>query len=238
MPKISTNKAPTNTSTDVMQDVNMPLTPGQQLRQAREEKKLSLEDVAKQLSFGKEIIVGLENDDYSKIVAPVYTRGYLSAYARLLQIPSEAILKDFNSTSSLVNPSDTAEQPSIKVLHPIKIDSHKEQKGSSLTIYTTIAILIAAVFVWGYNHHQNAALKGVSLPKNIESIKTNAESNDGAVSSNHNSSPGSNTLNIKSANKPTEQESTSSAVSPPVTDAAQSTSQTTSNIEIPPDPQD
>lgn len=37
---------------------------------------MTQDEVAKQLFLGKEIIASIEDDDYSKIVAPVYARGY------------------------------------------------------------------------------------------------------------------------------------------------------------------
>lgn len=79
------------------------LTPGQMLNQARTARNLTEADVAQQLLLSKQIIVALENDDYSKIVAPVYAKGYLKAYANFLQLPVEKILAGFDALNAYPN---------------------------------------------------------------------------------------------------------------------------------------
>jgi len=65
------------------------LSIGQQLRAAREKQGLSIDEVARQLLLNRQLIMELENDDYSRIPAPVYVRGYLRSYAQLLQLAIE-----------------------------------------------------------------------------------------------------------------------------------------------------
>ena len=71
------------------------LTIGQKLQKARKALNLHEDDVASELHLGKEIIIWLENDDFKKIAAPTYARGYLSNYAKLLKISEKEILDDF-----------------------------------------------------------------------------------------------------------------------------------------------
>jgi cytoskeleton protein RodZ len=71
------------------------LTLGNMLKQAQIAADLAEVDVAQQLLLGKQIIVALENDDYSKIVAPVYARGYLTAYAQFLGLPVATVMAKF-----------------------------------------------------------------------------------------------------------------------------------------------
>lgn len=87
------NEKNMNTNADNFPPEHM--TPGEALTEARLAKNLTEVDVAKQLLLSKQIIIALENDDYSKIVAPVYAKGYLKAYAHLLGLSPEAILSSF-----------------------------------------------------------------------------------------------------------------------------------------------
>lgn len=72
------------------------LTPGQILNKVRVSKNLTESDVAQQLLLGKQTIIAIEKDDYSKIVAPVYARGYLRSYAQFLGINPDLIIENFN----------------------------------------------------------------------------------------------------------------------------------------------
>jgi cytoskeleton protein RodZ len=223
-----------NTQTDntaLMPESIEALTTGQQLRSAREEKKLTLEEVAKQLFLSKEIIADLENDDHSKIVAPVYLRGYLVKYARLLQIPMEIILKDFKQTTTVMEATDADGEPIIKILQPIKIDTNQEQSTSYWAMYAAIAIFIIACIVWGYNHyHNSAAIKTIAATKEIEVAKTNMD-----AATNAPVSPIVTTQKNLTEQQPEAMSPAAAATTTETTttdDDAQKTSQVTSDIEI------
>lgn len=63
---------------------------GARLRQAREAVGLTLEAVSAQLKMPIRVIRVLESDDWSTLDAPVYVRGQLRSYARLLKLDIEA----------------------------------------------------------------------------------------------------------------------------------------------------
>jgi len=54
---------------------------GEQLRAAREKKKLSLEDIATQTRIPRRHLESLELGDWSKLPAPTYTLGFAKSYA-------------------------------------------------------------------------------------------------------------------------------------------------------------
>ena len=56
-------------------------TVGQRLRAAREEKKLSLEDVAAQTRIPQRHLESIENAEWDKLPAPTYTIGFAKSYA-------------------------------------------------------------------------------------------------------------------------------------------------------------
>lgn len=60
---------------------------GQKLRVAREAKGLTRNEIAQRLRLPLRLIARLEDDDYSGIDQGVYLRGYLSSYARMVDIP-------------------------------------------------------------------------------------------------------------------------------------------------------
>src|SRR5574338_970935 len=56
-------------------------TVGEQLRAAREEKGLSLEDIAAQTRIPRRHLESLENSDWDALPAPTYTIGFAKSYA-------------------------------------------------------------------------------------------------------------------------------------------------------------
>ncbi len=72
-------------------------TPGLWLRQAREQAGLTEEQVAKDLFLDTQVIRALEADRYKDIGAPVYTRGYLRRYAKLLGVDEAAVIERYEA---------------------------------------------------------------------------------------------------------------------------------------------
>src|SRR5919199_3549517 len=56
-------------------------TVGQRLRAAREEKKLTLEDVAAQTRIPRRHLESIESGDWENLPAPTYTVGFAKSYA-------------------------------------------------------------------------------------------------------------------------------------------------------------
>jgi cytoskeleton protein RodZ len=68
--------------------------PGQLLKQAREARKWSVEQTAGQLRLTAAVVTALENNDFSKLPPPAFTRGYLRNYARLLELDEQRIMQE------------------------------------------------------------------------------------------------------------------------------------------------
>lgn len=52
-------------------------------------------DMARHLGLNPTIILALEADDFERLGPPVFVRGYLSRYARLLNLPESAVLEHY-----------------------------------------------------------------------------------------------------------------------------------------------
>jgi len=70
--------------------------PGEQLRKARESKGFSVEDVVAQIRLERKLLEAVENDDYAKLPAPGYVRGYIRTYARFLGLDPAPLVEAFN----------------------------------------------------------------------------------------------------------------------------------------------
>lgn len=69
--------------------------PGQQLRAEREALGVTVREVADTLNLSMTIVQALEADDYGRMPGTVFARGYIRAYARLLDLDPAPLLELF-----------------------------------------------------------------------------------------------------------------------------------------------
>ena len=70
--------------------------PGERLRAARLAGGFDLAKIASELHLTGAVVAALEADDYAEIGARVFVRGYLRNYARIVGMPVESILRQFD----------------------------------------------------------------------------------------------------------------------------------------------
>lgn len=73
---------------------------GSILREAREKKGLSVAQVAEQTRMIHQMVEELENDDFHRIAAAIYGRGFIRLYAECVDLDSEPLVKEFNEVYS------------------------------------------------------------------------------------------------------------------------------------------
>src|SRR5687768_16672884 len=70
---------------------------GQFLREAREQRELSLEDAVKTLKIQRRILEAFEEGDFSQGGSPVQVRGMLRNYARFLRLEEDVVLQHYET---------------------------------------------------------------------------------------------------------------------------------------------
>ena len=104
------------------------LSPGEQLRNARQGYRWSVEDVAANLNLTVEMVRALESGDTEALPGPTFVRGYLRAYARLMEIDESTVLAG----------ADDAQGESIGSVVPIHGKAaFKDKKGRQWLKFST-----------------------------------------------------------------------------------------------------
>jgi cytoskeleton protein RodZ len=88
---------------------------GAWLAQTRAGYNAEQRDVARHLGLNPTIIQAIESDDFGRLGPPVFVRGYLSRYARLLNLPEQAVLERYQHQSG-----SNQDPPPLKVAHPLR----------------------------------------------------------------------------------------------------------------------
>ena len=68
---------------------------GETLREARHNKRASLEDASRATKIKFEILEQLEADEFDRIAAPAYTKGFLKLYSEYLGLDSQTIIEAY-----------------------------------------------------------------------------------------------------------------------------------------------
>jgi cytoskeleton protein RodZ len=145
---------------------------GRLLTAAREEKGLNIEDVTKQLRMSAHQIKALENDDFRALPNPMYTRGFIRNYARLLQLDPELLLHMYSNHV----PTQT--------LHSISLPSENipifnQSKKPWLSYVIASAVIAIALGSWliymGYAENHADKAVATQLPTASHKHKPKAE---------------------------------------------------------------
>ncbi len=144
----------------VVSDSGDDVGPGQRLREAREAAQLTVAEVASRLRLRPQVLDRLENDDYEQLHGPTFVRGYLSSYARLLDLPEGPILEAYErhgyGPPALV--SELVRKPEVHISDfPVR-----------MVTYVIAGLLVILVVLWWQSRQPE--------PGTLERAETAAES--------------------------------------------------------------
>tara|TARA_Y100000590_G_scaffold134816_1_gene154228 strand:+ start:690 stop:1613 length:924 start_codon:yes stop_codon:yes gene_type:complete len=116
-------------------------TVGEILHNKRKEIGLSLDEITEKLNLDSNLIELLENNDYEKFKVETYLKGYLRAYAKLLGIDGDRIIK-------LYKESNPEKEPEI--LPDVKPKNQKNSGDRSVKLFSYILGLTIALsmLIW------------------------------------------------------------------------------------------
>jgi len=125
---------------------------GHMLRNARLARKMSIEDVSRQLRLSVQQIEAIEKEDYEKLPGRTFLRGFVRNYANLVQLDSIPILQLLPGSTPTTS---TYERTPIKN-RQISFSENREKSKNSQFIIIVILISLAAgvYFIYGNNLQQ------------------------------------------------------------------------------------
>jgi cytoskeletal protein RodZ len=129
-------------------------TVAEQLRTAREARKLSITEVAEITKIRGDHIRALEEGNFDVFVAPVYIRGFTRTYATLLRLDVPEIIQtlaaELGQTEKFAEPPPLSkEQKGALDFVMLQLSKVNWQKGAVLLgSLAVIGILVMAVWFW------------------------------------------------------------------------------------------
>jgi len=111
-------------------------------KEEREARGMTLDEAASALRIARKYLQGIEEGDYSRWPARVFSSGYIRAYAKLLSRDPEPVLSEYFQSLE----TKAAEEPSPGYSIPTWVERER-QRGSRRTTYALAAVVVLLVGV-------------------------------------------------------------------------------------------
>ena len=118
--------------------------PGERLRAARLSMGYDLAKIAHEMHLTVSVVEALEADDFRDIGARVFVRGYLRNYARIVGMPVESVLRQFDEKW----PDDTARHTMVRESPTLPADGGPSRGWAGAMTWLLIVGLVVLFLMW------------------------------------------------------------------------------------------
>lgn len=154
-------------TTHIIARLKPELTLGGRLRFEREQRGLTVEQVATALKILPRQLHALEAEDYSALPEPIFVRGYVRCYAKLLDLSADELLLGFDDTYQAATglaPSAALERNPIRILGDIdRVTVQLPPIRWGVWLATGVFVAIVSLLLWQlWFSHQTASSEASS----------------------------------------------------------------------------
>jgi hypothetical protein len=142
--------------------------PGERLRAARLSMGYDLAKIASELHLTILVVEALEADDYQNVGARVFVRGYLRNYARIVGMPVESILRQFDEKW----PDDGALHSMVKESPTLPADGGPSRGWARLMTWLMVIGLIALFLMWWRGYLDEIVPQQIRASNVVDSLKS------------------------------------------------------------------
>jgi cytoskeletal protein RodZ len=155
------------------------MTLGEKLRQAREERDISISEVAEHTRISPLYLQAIENDEFKTLPGGIFNKGFIKSFAKYVGIDENEAMQDYAKQFSQQNDGDDSDDP--KTYKPEVLTD--DRAGGSMFPTIIIAVLILGLMTWG-----------------VLSLVNYIQNQPGQPVANTNTNTNSNTANVTTAN--------------------------------------
>ena len=122
--------------------------PGDRLQAARIENGMSVEDVAMRMHLSVGILKSIEENNFDDITAPIFVKGYLRAYARIVSLSEDEMIEQYLNYYS-------DEDPPISPTSHLSPEISPDDVRIKWTTFLVIVGLLGFLAFWWWNQYQD-----------------------------------------------------------------------------------
>lgn len=125
--------------TDSMQHETVSI--GSTLKSLREDKNISLADIASKMHLDPRFITAIEEDNFDVLPDPIYVRGYIRSYSKLVGADADALVKSFEQHGGNFEP---------EIIPEIRHSSQTSSSDKPVKAFTYLIVfaLVVLLFAW------------------------------------------------------------------------------------------
>jgi cytoskeletal protein RodZ len=163
----------------------MSLTLGEKLRKAREERGISISEVAEQTRISPHYLECIENNDYRTLPGGIFNKGFVKSYAKFVGIDEQEAVQDY---TRLIAEQEGEADDTTKIYRPEVLTDDRTASSILPTIIIAIIILglMSFLLLKLVDYLQNQSHGSAS---NASNALTNANTTNLNANSNINASP-------------------------------------------------
>lgn len=147
-------------------------TVGQILKQEREKKFYTLDEIEKTTKIRKELLEALEDGQYSKLPPPTFIQGFIKSYGKFLGLDTGKLLAVFRREFS-----DEKNPPKIleSFTNPIDKKAFKITPTKILILFVLALIVVFFAYLW-FEYRFLVGTPYLEVTKPIDQLSVNIES--------------------------------------------------------------
>lgn len=130
---------------------------GEQLKEAREQKNLTLDDIQATTKIQKRYLVAIEQNDFHALPGRFYARAFIKEYAIAVGLDANLLLTNFDEEKISSNNEETESYSRLK-----RTRKSKSVKGTSIFSYlpsVIVVLLIASILIVAWTLYQKSLTK-------------------------------------------------------------------------------
>lgn len=133
------------------ENISPPL-PGGRLRKAREQRGLTIAQVSSELHVDQRMLAALEADDFAALGAPIFVKGHLRSYARLLGLDPVELIAEYEAAQQPAAPTLVAHRPDGP-----RMDEHRSHAWVGWFGWVFLLLLGLLLAGWWYYQQEGGA---------------------------------------------------------------------------------
>lgn len=144
--------------------------PGQLLKSARQQAKLSIQDIAQKLRLRSSVISDIEDDNYDRNTSLTFIKGYLKLYAKQVMVTEAEVLNAFENLNT------QKKEPAKLQSFSRRVANQANDDKLMMVSYLILAVVLALVVIWWFQQSDNDV--STTVPRVAESEYRSTEAID------------------------------------------------------------
>ncbi|HZP62515.1 MAG TPA: RodZ domain-containing protein [Terriglobales bacterium] len=123
---------------------------GARLKQERERRKITLDQISQSTKIGTRFLQALEEDQFDRLPGGIFNKGFVRAYARSIGLDEEQAVADYLAATGANQPSPESTAPPPPLIVPAE---PPRQRSAGLPWGTLALLLLLTAFgfaIWGF----------------------------------------------------------------------------------------